>query len=384
MSDQTTGPLDEKVDEKVDEKSEQAFDHIESRQDKATTSLKKSSGSGIGSVLAILLALVAIGIASWPAYEIYKENYTGAQVDPIPARVARIEVGLETLGNELRNAKRHMAAKNGEMNAQLTAGEEQMQQFQAGVSESLVAIQSRMGTSSQDWVYAEVEYLVRMANQRVLMEHDASSALQLLQSADEIIRETDGLTAHGLREALARDIAALKAVGSPDIQGVYLELSALVAQVPSLSRTLPTYQAPTPETDPRSDTESTLTRLLGMIQLAAGKLAHLVDFRRDEVEIKRILPPKEEYFLRQNLMLKLQIAQMALLEGNQKVFQSALGEAQVWVSDSFDGENPGTVAMLKSITRLSVSQVSVDLPDIAGSLKAARSQLAGFKEAQQK
>lgn len=376
MSDQTTGPVDEKL--------EQAFDHIESGQDKAATPLKKSSGGGIGSVLAILLALVAIGIASWPAYEIYKEKHTGAQVDPIPARVEQIEAGVETLGNELRNVERRMAAKNAEMNAQLTAGEEQMQQFLAGVSESLVAIQSRMGTSSQDWVYAEVEYLVRMANQRVLMEQDANSALQLLQSADEIIRETDGLTAHGLREALARDIAALKAVSSPDIQGVYLELSALVSQVPSLRRTLPTYQAPSSATDQSDGAAGYLARFLGLIRRAGNKLAHLVDFRRDEVEIKRILPPKEEYFLRQNLMLKLQIAQMALLEGNQGVFQSALGEAQVWVSDSFDGENPGTVAMLKSITRLSASQVSVDLPDIAGSLKAARSQLAGFKEAQQK
>ena len=380
MSDQTTGPLDEKVDEKL----EQPFDHIESRQDKAATPLKKSSGGGIGIVLAILLALVAIGIASWPAYEIYKEKYTGAQIDPIPARVAQIEAGVETLGIELRNVERRMVAKNAELNAQLTTGEEQMQQFLAGVSESMVAIQSRMGTSSQDWVYAEVEYLVRMANQRVLMEQDANSALQLLQSADAIIRETDGLTAHGLREALARDIAALKAVGSPDIQGVYLELSALVSQVPLLRRTLPTYQAPSSTTDQSAEVTGYLARFLRLIRHAGNKLAHLVDFRRDEVEIKRILPPKEEYFLRQNLVLKLQIAQMALLEGNQGVFQSALGEAQVWVSDSFDDENPGTVAMLKSITRLSASQVSVELPDIAGSLRAARSQLAGFTEAQQK
>jgi uroporphyrin-3 C-methyltransferase len=376
MSDQTTGPLDEKL--------EHAFDHIESRQDKAATPSKKPSGGGIGVVLAILLALVAIGIASWPAYEIYKEKYTGAQIDPIPARVAQIEAGVETLGIELRNVERRMAAKNAELNAQLTTGEEQMQQFLAGVSESMVAIQSRMGTSSQDWVYAEVEYLVRMANQRVLMEQDANSALQLLQSADEIIRETDGLTAHGLREALARDIAALKAVGSPDIQGVYLELSALVSQVPLLRRTLPTYQAPSSTTDQSAEATGYLARFLRLIRHAGNKLAHLVDFRRDEVEIKRILPPKEEYFLRQNLVLKLQIAQMALLEGNQGVFQSALGEAQVWVSDSFDDGNPGTVAMLKSITRLSALQVSVELPDIAGSLKAARSQLVGFKEAPQK
>jgi uroporphyrin-3 C-methyltransferase len=224
-----------------------------------------------------------------------------------------------------------------------------------------------------------------MANQRVLMEQDANSAIQLLRSADDIIRETDGLTAHGLREALARDIAALKAVASPDTQGIYLELSALVLQVPLLSRTLPTYQAPLSVTDQSPDvTAGYFTRFLGLIRHAGNKLARLVDFRRDEVRVKRILPPREEYFLRQNLVLKLQIAQVALLEGNQGVFQSALAEAQVWVSDSFDLESPGTVAMLISITRLSTSQVSVDLPDIASSLKASRAQMAGFKEVQLK
>ena len=376
MSEQTT--------DHVDEKLGQAFDQIESRRDKDEPSGQKSSSSGIGSVLAILLALIAIGIASWPAYEAYKEKQLGAQVDPISARIEQIEAGVEILGDDLRNVEQGMARGIAEMNAQLAAGEEQMQVFRAGVSEEVVAIQNRMGTSSQDWVYAEVEYLVRMANQRVLMEQDANSALQLLQSADEIIRGTDGLAAHGLREALARDIAALKAVGSPDIQGIYLELSALVSQVPSLSRTLPTYKPRTSVTDQRPDAAGYLAHFLGLIRLAGNKLAHLVDFRRDEVEIKRILPPKEEYFLRQNLVLKLQIAQMALLDGNSGVFQSALGEAQVWVSDSFDEEDPGTVAMLESITRLAASQVSVHLPDITGTLKAARSQLSGFKETQPK
>jgi uroporphyrin-3 C-methyltransferase len=188
-----------------------------------------------------------------------------------------------------------------------------------------MAIQNRMGASSQDWVYAEIEYLIRMANQRALMEQDVYSALQLLQSADDIIRASEGLTAHGLREALARDIAALQVVASPDTQGIYLELSALVSQIPLLSRTLPAYQAPTLAKGQSPDATGYLDRFLDLISRAQNKLLLLVDFRRHEVTVKPILPPKEEYFLRQNLVLKLQIAQMALLEGNQSLFQSALG-----------------------------------------------------------
>ena len=236
MSDQKSDPLDEKA--------EQASEHTGALQDKNTMPLPPPSGGRIGTLLAILLALMAIAIASWPAYEIYKGKQSGARIDPILARVVPVEVGIQTLANELRNVERLMEANNAEMDARFSAAEEQVQQFVAGVSESLAAIQGRVGTSSQDWVYAEVEYLVRMANQRVMMEQDANSALLLLQAADEIIRETDGLTAHRLREALAQDIAALKAVDSPDTQGIYLELSALVLQVPLLTRSLPTYRAP--------------------------------------------------------------------------------------------------------------------------------------------
>ena len=376
MSDQTTRPVEATL--------KKGSDHIESLEAKDTTLFQSSSSGRIGSQFALLFALVAIGIASWPTYKVYKETQLGAQVDPILARVERVEAGFETLSTELSNVERRVVEKNAEMNTRRTANKAQVQQLLAEFSESLMAIQRRMGTSSQDWVYAEIEYLVRMANQRVLMEQDAKSALQLLQSADDIIRETEGLSAHGLRDALARDIAALKAVAPPDTQGIYLELSALVSQVPLLSRTLPAYHAPSSATVQSPDATGYLARFLGLILDAGNKLALLVDFRRDDVGVKRILPPEEEYFLRQNLVLKLQIAQMALLEGNQSVLQSALGEALVWVSDSFDKENPRTIAVIKSITRLSALQVSVDLPDITSSLRAARSHMAGFKEARPK
>ena len=374
MSDQTTDPVDDKL--------EQAFDQIESRQTKAETPRQEPASGRIGSLLSIVLALIAIGIASWPAYEIYREKQTSpsAQVAPDETRLLQVETGVGQLGDQLRQLEGGLDA----LGERLTTSETQTQSFQTGVSESMESIRNRMGTSSQDWVYAEVEYLIRMANQRVLIEQDATSAIQLLQSADAIIRETDGLTAHGLREALARDIGALKAVNSPDTQGIYLELSAMISQVAALRRTLPVYQAPEPGPNDSDEVTGYVARITALIRQAGSELAHLVDFRRGEVEVKRILPPNEEYFLRQNLVLKLQIAQMALLEGNGKVFQSALQEARQWVSDSFDEGNPGTAAMLESITRLSAAEVTVELPDISGSQKAARSQLSGFREAQPK
>ena len=106
-------------------------DHVESREDKDTVPLQSFSSAGIASLLALLLALVAIGIASWPAYEIYKKTQLGAQVDPILARVARIEAEFEVLGNELLNVERRVAEKNAEMNARRTSHKAEVQQLLA-------------------------------------------------------------------------------------------------------------------------------------------------------------------------------------------------------------------------------------------------------------
>ena len=234
-----------------------------------------------------------------------------------------------------------------------------------------------MGTSSQDWVLAEVEYLVRMAVQRVLMEGDAASAIELLGSADQIIRNTEGLTAHALRAALAEDLASLKAVNVPDTQGSYLALSALVKQVPSLSRETPVFTPPAVNEEIVAPT-GVLDRILAAAGRALSRLSDLVDFRRNQVEIKPILPPHEEYFLRQNLILKLQVAQIALLDGNQQIFETALLEARDWVSAGFDVGDAATISMQAELTRLAEQQIAVELPDISGSLRAVRQTLGEF------
>lgn len=351
----------------TDKKLEAAFDELENGKG-------PSSGSSMGSLLALLLALVALGVASYPAYEMYR--LSDAQPD----------------NNQVGKALRALESSQNQQAAQLAALEEKLGQVTAfgdyATSASLTVlgeridgelglIRGRMTTSSEDWLFAEVEYLVRMANQRVLMEKDPESALQLLQSADGIVREAKGLIAHELRAALAEDIAALKTVETPDVQGLYLELSAQIRQVSSLERAMPVFEPEAIAVVAETGTESVLQKVMSTASNALARLAHLIDFRRQGVEVKPILPPEQEYYLRQNLILKLQMAQMALLEGEGDVFRVSLDEASQWIEDSFD-ENTTSVAMQESLSRLLSTRVSADQPDISGSLAAARSLLEDF------
>ncbi len=332
----------------------------------------------MGGGLAIFLALVAIGVASYPAYETYRQlsepvieevDTTSEELNQLRSQVSRLEGSLASVDSQLADISARVESD--------TSSDD----LRSEISRELDDIRSRLGTSAQDWIYAEVEYLVRMANQRVLMERDATSALYLLQSADDIIREAEGLVAHELRESLARDIAALKSISTPDTQGIYLELSALVGQVDSLKRITPSYSLVEDSVEEATVEPGLWNQALAMFQNAGARLASLVDFRRGSVEVQPILPPKEAYYLKQNLILKLQMAQLALLEGDEAVYRSAIAEASEWITASFDPADAASIAMQESLSRLAEVTVEVALPDISGSLVAARNRVGALKGA---
>jgi len=350
---------------------------IEETSDDVVNSGSGGSG-GMGGGLAIFLALIAIGIASYPAYETYRQmtepvaeeiDTTADDLAALRGQVARLESALSSVDTRLA-----------EVSASLES-DTSIDDVRGELARELEDIRSRLGTSAQDWIYAEVEYLVRMANQRVLMERDASSALYLLQSADGIIREADDLVAHELRESLARDIAAFKSVSTPDTQGIYLEITALISQVDSLKRVTPTYMVPDSPAEATATDSSLWNRVVLLLSNAGTRLASLVDFRRGTVEVQPILPPEEAHYLRQNLILKLQMAQLALLEGDEAVYRSALDEASNWIMASYDPADAATEAMQESLSRLGDIQIEVTMPDISGSLVAARNRVGALKGA---
>ena len=74
-------------------------------------------------------------------------------------------------------------------------------------------------TNREDWLMAEAEYLLRLANQRVLIERSATSAVGLLESADAIMEQVAaGLgdpELFAIRRAIAQDLAALRLRDAP-------------------------------------------------------------------------------------------------------------------------------------------------------------------------
>ena len=350
-------------------------------ENKANTDGSTKSGAGLIVSFGMLISILALVVAGYAAYLIYESS----------SELKEARTSVRSLEIELANLKRTSDQKIEQLSVvleQTTASISQIREAEntaiadLGASFEVATEQLRtelraelnegLGTSGEDWLLAEVEYLIRLANQRVLMERDVSGALSLLSSADEIVEQTSGIAAYELRESLAYDIANLKAVSDLDTDGIFLSLSAMVSQVPELRRKQPELSPPTQIQVENGEAQNYYQQFLSLVNNIFGRVLNSVDYRRDGVAITPLLPPKEEYYLRQNLILKFEMAQLALLRNDQPVYQTSLSEAKLWIVKHFVETDPRTIALIIALDQLVEVEVDRSLPNISGSLRAVR------------
>jgi uroporphyrin-3 C-methyltransferase len=350
-------------------------------ENKANTDGSTKSGAGLIVSFGMLISILALVVAGYAAYLIYESN----------SELKEARTSVRSLETELANLKRTSDQKIEQLSVvleQTTASISQIREVEntaiadLGASFEVATEQLRtelraelnegLGTSGEDWLLAEVEYLIRLANQRVLMERDVSGALSLLSSADEIVEQTTGIAAYELRESLAYDIANLKAVSDLDTDGIFLSLSAMASQVTELRRKRPELSPPTQIQIDNGEAQNSYQQFLSLVNNIFGRVLNSVDYRRDGVAITPLLPPKEEYYLRQNLILKFEMAQLALLRNDQPVYHTSLSEAKLWIVKHFVETDPRTVALVTALDQLVEVEVDRSLPNISGSLRAVR------------
>ena len=350
-------------------------------ENKANTDGSTKRGVGLIVSFGMLISILALVVAGYAAYLIYESN----------SELKDARTSVRSLETELANLKRTSDQKIEQLSVvleQTTASIAQTREAEntaiadLGASFEIATEQLRtelraelnegLGTSGEDWLLAEVEYLIRLANQRVLMERDVSGALSLLSSADEIVEQTSGIAAYELRESLAYDIANLKAVSDLDTDGIFLSLSAMASQVLELRRKQPELSSPRQTQVENGEAQNFYQQFISLVSNIFGRVLNSVDYRRDGVAITPLLPPKEEYYLRQNLILKFEMAQLALLRNDQPVYHTSLSEAELWIVKHFIETDPRTIALVTSLDQLMEVEVDRSLPNISGSLRAVR------------
>jgi uroporphyrin-3 C-methyltransferase len=99
------------------------------------------------------------------------------------------------------------------------------------------------------------------------------------------------------------------------------------------------------------------------------QLVRIENTGKDEIPL---LPPDQEFFLRENLKLRLLSARLALLSRDENSYRQELKTAQLWTARYFDGKAIQGARMLAELNKLASSNIIVKLPDISPSLQAVR------------
>ena len=85
-----------------------------------------------------------------------------------------------------------------------------------------------------------------------------------------------------------------------------------------------------------------------------------------------LLAPDQQFFLRENLRMRLLSARVALLAHDPASFKADTVSAADWLQRYFDTSDKKVGAAVTMLKQLSDSDISIDLPDITASLEAVR------------
>jgi len=261
---------------------------------------------------------------------------------------------------------------------------DQQETVQAGMNDLAERIDSTAArvlalssVSRDDWKLAEAQYLLRLAEQRILLERDSQNAIALALSADDILRDLNQADLVGVRKLLAEEIAVLKMAGFVDREGIYVRLAALSNQIDAIPFIEPLGTSPDDEVEDESPVENQTwsDKAKGLFYRVLHKLGSYVRVRDHGKNINAVLPPSEQKYLQQNLRLMLEQAQVALLRNESQIYTESLIKAQNWVNQYYT-LNTEAEAVLTELKSLQEENVAPELTSFTNSSAALADYIA--------
>ena len=330
----------------------------------------------------LVLALVALVLAIAVLVGAF---FTWQEVDRLAELRAQDRQQTDARDNALEtrlgDLARRMDGIQGEVDRDLDgarreqqAALERLRQTQEAVERSVSQLRAQMGRSQDGWLLAEVEYLLRIANQRLQLQRDPGTALAALGAADERLHDLADPGFLAVREALAREMAALRAVPAVDLGGLALRLGSLEARVEDLRPAGARY-LPARERHGEPGAQLTAADWREVPRIVWQAVRRLLVVRTHDEPTTPMLPPEQEFFLDLNLRLALEAARLALLRDDDRQYRASLEMARGWLERHYDTEHPATASMANELHHLLRQDVRPELPDISGSLRLLRQRL---------
>ncbi len=332
-------------------------------------------GNGVA-WLAVLLAAIALTLVGYTVFDDWRTTDDSSQLD----NLASIET-LVRRADQSRDALAALGSQVGQItHPDYSAEIEAVRRDVEDQIQLLNSLPSRMSTvensvaslvgisagARETFLLAEAEYYLQIANAQLQLANNPHLASLALGMADERVTQLSdpGLTA--VRRAIANEVVALEVMVKPDLEGATLTLASLARVVESLPLADTSLDEESIEVDAE---ESSAARAWGSVK---GAMSGLVKVTKPDHAKLALISPDAEYFLRNNIALQLQSARLALLRGEQTIFEQTLDDTSTLLDTYFDSGSEQVISAQLTITEIRAGVFAASLPDISESLRLLR------------
>ena len=249
-----------------------------------------------------------------------------------------------------------------------------LKQVKEDLSGSIDRIDDLLNRTRGDWMVADAEYMLNVANQRINLVGDLKTTLGALRAADNRLRDSGNPGVFKVREQIAREISALKGLKTVDIVGIFARIKVLEKQVSEIQVFLPhsgkvSSNASAEEAKRQSEAiEYGIGDINRLLSSALDDLKGMVIVRRTDREFDAILRPDQVQMIRGKLRLKLEIVRLALVERDSRLYLQNIQDAKDWLKAHFLMEHGVTKKFAAELDELALVGLEIDYPDISGSL----------------
>jgi uroporphyrin-3 C-methyltransferase len=203
---------------------------------------------------------------------------------------------------------------------------------------------------------AEVEYLLRLASERLQLFGDPDSADRSLALADERLAALEDPLYLPVRQRIASSRRALAAIPVPDTVLLSERISNLQSGIPALP--FPGERsAPKPVDETAADD--------GVWARFKRTMSGLVTVRRRVDQDARILGLEDRDYVRQGLWLQLESARLAVMRADAASWMLSLQRAGETLSSRFDRQAPQVGRAMAEVEALRQTQIVGERPDIS-------------------
>ncbi|MFY9327245.1 MAG: uroporphyrinogen-III C-methyltransferase [Georgfuchsia sp.] len=323
--------------------------------------------------LLLLLVVVLAAFLTWQWFE----NRT--RVDELRQDFARRLVENDILVRE----SKALARQGQELAVSLQARVTLLETVSASAQSQQVALESmyqELSRTKDERLLAEVEQSITIAAQQMQLAGNVEAALIALNGADVRLAKAAQPRFLPLRKLIERDITNLTALPVADISGMALKIESIVAQVDGF----PMAFEHRPKIE-NAQVSASAKKVNGKAAKAVkpawwqvvlndlwAEMRQLIRIERIDHADPGLLPPTQNYFVRENIKLRLVNARLALLVRDGRSFHEDTRQVAEWLDRYFDTQSPSVksaIVTLKGLSRLDVVQQA---PSLNETLAAVR------------